>query len=54
MSTVATSYQVVWIDYTLQDIFGKKFWQNNIRNAKSLQWKFNSEIHRPASDLEIY
>ena len=32
-----TSYQVGWIDYTLQDILGQKFGQYNIQNAKTLQ-----------------
>ena len=28
-SAAATSYQVGWIDYTLQNILGQKFWQQN-------------------------
>ena len=35
-SAVATSYQVDWIDYTLQNILGQKFWQYKIKNAKAL------------------
>ena len=34
---VATSYEVGWIDYRLQDILGQKFWQYNIQNAKALE-----------------
>ena len=36
-SAVATSYQVGWIYYTLQDIIGQKFWQYKIQNVKTLQ-----------------
>ena len=49
-SEVTTSYQVDWIDYTLQDILGQKFWQYNTQNAKTLQRKSKAEIHRPSSD----
>ena len=50
---VATSYEVGWIDYTLQDILDQKFWQYNIQNAKALQWKSNSEIHWPTESLKV-
>ena len=53
-SAVATSYQVVLIDYTLQDILGQNFWQYNMQNGKALQWKCESEIQRPSSDSEVY
>ena len=33
-SAVATSYQVGWIDYTLQDILGQKFWQCKLKTQK--------------------
>ena len=33
------SYQVGWIDYTLQNNLGQKFWQHKIQNARTLQWK---------------
>ena len=33
-SAVTTSYQVGWVDYTLQDILGQKFRQYIIQNAK--------------------
>ena len=51
---VATSYEAGWIDDTLQDIHGQKIWQYIIQNAKTLQWKSDSEIHRPASDLNVH
>ena len=53
-SAVATSYQVGWIDYTLQNILGQKFWQYKIQIAKTLQWKYKSEIHRPVLDSEVH
>ena len=53
-SAVETSYQVGWIDSTLQNILGQKFWQYNIQNAKTQPWKSESEIHRPASDPEVH
>ena len=37
MSAVATSYQVGWIDYALQNILGQKFRQNKMQNVKTLQ-----------------
>ena len=36
-STVATSYQLGQIDYTLQNIIGQNFWQYKIQIAKILQ-----------------
>ena len=51
---VATSYEAGWIGDTLHDIHGQKIWQYNIQNAKILQWKSDSEIHRPASDLNVH
>ena len=53
-SAVATSYQVGWIDYALQNILGQKFRQNKMQNVKTLQWKSESEIHRPASSSEVH
>ena len=50
-SVVATFYQVAWIDCTLQDRLDQKSWQYNIQKMKTLQWKSEFEIHRPASDL---
>ena len=35
MSAVAMSYHKGWIDYTLQNILGQKFWQYKIQNAKT-------------------
>ena len=53
-SAVTTSYQVGWIDYALRDILAQKFWQYKIKNAKTLQWKSKSEIHKPALDSEVH
>ena len=53
-STVATFNPVGWIDYTPQNILGQKFWQYKIQNAKTLQWKSNSEIYRPKSDWKLH
>ena len=36
-SAVARSYQVGWIDYTLQNILDQKFWQWKMQNAKTLR-----------------
>ena len=41
-SAVATSYQVDWIDCTLQNMPGQKCWQYKIQNANPLQWKSKS------------
>ena len=53
-SAVTTSYQVGWVDYTLQDIFGQKFRQYKIQNAKNMKRKSKSEIHIPASDSKVH
>ena len=54
MSTVATSNHVSLIDCSFEDTLGQKLWQYIVQSAKTLQWKFDTEIQGAASDLEVH
>ena len=49
-SAISTSYQISWIDYTLQYILGQKFLQYNMQNSKTLQWKL-VQFSKPVRDF---